>query len=321
MRRRALLTSLGVVPAGCLGVSLPGTDDPTPTSTPVEPCDGPPEPSPDASTDEPEADGEFRLTGLVTSTDTDRPEVRYVLEPSAFYSADAVRRKEERTGEEQVVRDVAAVEDDRARDAIETAIRRGEWRSNELPDGLSGTVDRVDFFTGVSRDGTYTHVGLTLHHLRPDRPPAVAFDARVVDGVVSSESPGAVEFELRNRSRTTQLVSSGTVPPFGMVFAEAVDEPERFLLWREYEDEGCIRFTDDGWTRCDIGITTELEPCARLTRRYEVLPTETGTRPEYTAPPGPGTYRIYDSANYNEAPGAPGSTLSFEVEFTIESTS
>lgn len=121
--------------------------------------------------------------------------------------------------------------------------RFGEWRSNTLPDGLAETVDRVDFFTGVSQDDIYTHIGVTLYRFQPDRPPAVEFRATVVDSIVSADSPGVIALTLVNTSQSAQQVFSGTVPPFGMVGADAVDAGEEVLLWRNYEQEGCIRFT------------------------------------------------------------------------------
>lgn len=266
------------------------------------------------------AGGEYRVTDLTHSTETDGPSFKYVLEPSAFYSGDAVEREEERTGEELVVEDTSSIEDEAVREAIETAIQTGRWRSNSLPDGLVATVERVDFFTGVSDDETHTHVGLTLYRFQPDQPPAIEFDARIVDDVVSSGSPGAIELALLNDSQTTQQVFSGTVPPFGMVFASAVEGDGEFILWRNYEEEGCFTFTDGGWTRCSVGIISKLEPCGGISRRYEILPSDTTHRPEYTVPPGPGTYRITDSLGYYEQNGAPETSLSFEVEFTLEST-
>ena len=152
MRRRALLASLGALPAGCLGVSNePGDGSPTPdgsglrSPTSVETCDGPTETPTDESSGGSETDGQFRLTDLATSTSTDRPSAPYLLEPSAFYSADAVRREGERTGEDQIVRDVSDIEDERVRSAIETAIQEGEWWADTLPEGLAETVERVDF--------------------------------------------------------------------------------------------------------------------------------------------------------------------------------
>ncbi|QZP37649.1 hypothetical protein [Halobaculum magnesiiphilum] len=326
MRRRTLLAGIGALSTGCLGARSPqpsstqsqtGASEP-PTSTARPPCvSGTETPSTDSS-DESATDGEYRLSGLSESTNTDGPAVTYVLEASAFYSGDAVERKAERTGEEQVVTDISAVSDDEVRDAIETAIRTGSWRSNTLPDGLAETVSRVDFFIGVSVDDTYTHIGLELYRLHPDQPPAVEFSAAIVDDTVSDESPGAIELKLTNRSSTTQTVFSGTVPPFGMVFAESGEGDDEFLLWRKYEEEGCVNFTEDSWMRCDVGKLTELQPCQSVTRRYEVLPSVTTRHPEYTVPPGPGTYRITDSLTYYEESGAPESELSFEVRFSLD---
>jgi len=326
MRRRALLASIGSLSAGCLAApetgdtagstTSPGGNEP-PVTTSTPPCESTTEPPSAESPDESGTAGEYRLTDLTTSTRTDRPSARYVLEPSAFYSADAVEREADRTGERQVVMDVSAVDDEAARDAIETAIRTGDWRSDTLPDGLAETVGRVDFFTGVA-SGSATHVGLTLYRLHPDRPPALEFGAAIVDEVVSTGSPGVVELRLANRSGTTQQVFSGTVPPFGTVFAESVDADEEFLLWRDYEAEGCVSFTDTGLATCAIGVVTELGPCEHLARRYRVLPAGTTHHPEYTAPPGPGRYRITDSLSYYEQDGAPESALSFAVEFSLE---
>lgn len=303
MRRRALLVGVGALSAGCLGVSPPDAADPSQATTRTET----------------ETAAEFRLTDLEVSMTTEQPSVEYVLEPSAFYSGDAVEREEERTGGRQVVVDISEVDDAAIRDAIETAVRTGEWRSDDAPDGLAETVERVDFFTGLSRDDTYTHIGLTLHHLDPDAPPAVTFDATVVDDLVSPDNPGVVELELTNVSDALREVFSGTVPPFGMVFAEAVDGNGQFLLWRNYEQEGCISFRDGDWIRCDIGKITELGPAESVARRYRVLPSSTDHFPESTVPPGPGTYRTGDSLSHNRGNGAPASKLSFEATFDLES--
>ena len=305
MHRRALLASLGVAAAGCLD-SAPSASGTTSRSTTGQ--------ATTVSTD-----AEYELTDLEVSTSTDRPSFEYVLEPSKFYSAEGVENEETRTGEEQVVKDVSDIENSAVRDAIETAIDDREWRSNELPEGLAELVERVDFFTGVT-DGTYTHIGLVLYRLDPDAPPAIEFDASVVDSTVEAGDPGAVELALTNASSTPRHVFSGTVPPFGMVFAEATERNARFLLWRPYEEEGCVNIQDDGgWSRCDIGMIAELEPGETVAREYEVLPSTTTNQPGLTLPPGPGPYRIADSISHSEKRGAPKSELSFEVEFTLES--
>lgn len=292
MRRRTLLAGVGAgLTAGCLGrVGYRGRQSPAGGSA-------------------------YRIVDLETSSATERPSVRYVLEPRAFYSEDAVQRKRDREGEVRVT-DVSNL-DPPVREAVETAIRDGEWRADALPDGLAETVERYDFFTGAS-SGTHTHVGLELYRLDPDAPPAVAFEAAVPDDRAAPGDPGAIEFALRNVGDEPREVFSGTVPPFGVVFAEAVGGAGRFLLWRDYREEGCVFFTDEGVGQCDIGKITELRPGEELARRYEVLHDSTTVRPEYTRPPGPGAYRVTDRVGHSRKMGAPGSTLSFEVQFTLE---
>ncbi len=314
MRRRALLATLGSLSAGCLGAAPPsgppsaGTDAPAAT----------PPPTAATPTATPPGDAEYRLTDLAVSTGTERPTARYVLETSAFYSAAAVQREEERTGEERVVRDVSELEDGPVRDAIETALRDGEWRADELPAGLAETVESVDFFTGIPADGTYTHIGLSLHRLHPDRPPALEFDAAVVDGWVAPDSPGAVELSVTNVGEERQELFSGTVPPFGLVVAEALEGGDGFLLWREYEAEGCVSFQDEGWVVCAIGIITEIDPGETISRRYEVLPSTTSAQPAHTVPPGPDRYQLTGQLSYDRGGGAPSSELGFDVRFTLE---
>jgi hypothetical protein len=319
MHRRALIVSLGSVLAGCLSGS-PGnqsTDAPpassTPTSSPTESS-----PSPTTPTESATPDSEYRITDVSVTTSTEQPSVNYVLEPRAFYSADAVERERRESSEEVVVVDIADVDDPAVRQAIETAIREKEWRSNTLPDGLADLVERVDFVTGVTPDQTHTHVGLELYRLDPDRSPPVEFDASVPDGVVSTDNPGTLEFTLRNTGTETQELFSGTVPPFGIMRAERSSEDGRFLLWRDYEEEGCVFFTDEGIGSCDIGITTELEPETELSRRYDVLPATTEHYPDRTVPPGPGEYQTSEKIGYSTGDGAPGSTLSFTVDFTLD---
>lgn len=298
MHRRSVLAALAGTGAGCLD-GLPDRDRQSPDGT--------------ATT---EGGREYRITDLSVTTRTERPSVTHVLEPTAFYSADAVERERADEDEPVVVRNVSEIADPAIREAVRTALADDQWRSNDPPDGLAETVRRVDFFTGVS-EGDYTHVGLTLYRFHPNRPPPVEFDASVADRTVSEGSTGAIELALSNTGQRTQEVFSGTVPPFGTVFADAADDDGRFLLWRDYEEEGCVTFTDDGIAACAVGKLTELDPGETVSRAYEVLPSSTTTHPEYTAPPGPGRYRITDQFGYSHEHGGPGSTLVAEVSFTL----
>ena len=319
MRRRTLLAGLCALSTGCLSApsARPRTAGGTGPASGTSRTSCRSDERTERTDDEDETGTEYRVTNLTVSTETARPGVRYVLEPSAFFSAAAVDREEERTGERLVVRDVSDVRDEAIREALATAARTGEWRSDAVPDGLAPLVERVDFFTGLSSDDTYTHIGFALHRSHPDRPPAVEFDATVVDGAVSAESPGVIELSLTNTGRERQEVFAGTVPPFGAVFATASFGTDRFLLWRDY-GEGCISFTDRGVVQCSIGRMVTLRPCQSVRRRYRVLPGTTANHPELTVPPGPGTYRIADDVSYSRGSGAPESTLSFEATFSLE---
>lgn len=322
MRRRTLLAGIGALFTGCLGSVPPQTVNGT-SSAPTS--DSPTTTMHSRGTETPSTgfDGEmseYRVSDLTVSTNTNRPSVKYVLEPEELYSGDAVERSENRTGDEYVVRDISTVNDDDVRAAIEAAIQTGSWRSNELPDGLADTVEQVDFFTGVSQDDTYTHIGLALYRLHSDRPPAVEFSATLADNHVSAESPGAIELALTNSSSTTQTVVAGIVPPFGMVSAQAIDGGDGFLLWRAYDENDCIYFTDESWSMCSVGTLTEIEAGERISRRYEILPDTTAHHPEHTAPPSPGKYVISGGFGYYEVQGAPETALSFEVQFTLGKT-
>lgn len=101
--------------------------------------------------------------------------------------------------------------------------------------------------------------------------------------------------------------------------AVSATSPARwFLLWRNYEEEGCFHRDSGSWIRCDIGKHTELQPCEDITRRYEILPNTTAKYPNETALSNPDRYRVADSISYSSSAGAPASTLSFETAFLLE---
>lgn len=259
---------------------------------------------------------EVEITDLTVASSTNRPGVKFVLERDTLYSSDGVERRRESSIEEIVVMDVGEIDNAAARDAVETALRTGEWQSDTLPDGLNEIVEQVDFFTGVPKDGTYTHLGLTLHRLHPERPPAIEFQAAITDRWVSPESPGVLEFSLTNTSQTSQEIFSGIVPPFGLVSA-STDDGSSFLLWRDYVEEGGVSFSEEDYFLDAVGIITTIKPGETVARTYEVLHPTTDKQPEHTVPPKPGRYRYADEVSYNPGDGTPDSTLNFEIEFTL----
>lgn len=299
MHRRALLVGLGSALTGCME-----TPDGRPTPTKLSPSS-------------PEPNSELRIADLSVTTSTDQPDSRYVLKTVAFYSADAVERERASSDEPVVVRDVSSIDDPNVRSVIEQALRTDQWRGDSIPEGLSEVVDEVDFFTGVPSGETHTHVGLKLYRLDPDRPPALEFDATVSDEWVAEADPAALEYRLVNTGQETQEIFSGTVPPFGLVRAERSDGSGSILLWRDYEEEGCVSFTDRGVVVCGIGVKIPIEPDDSISRRYEVLPSTTSLHPDHTAPPGVGWYRWRDNLSYTPGHMEPGSTISMETAFEL----
>lgn len=238
MRRRALLAALGATTAGCLGGPAPPADPSGQSS------DQPPSPEPGA---------ELRVADLAVSTTKVAPEKRYLVRITHHYSADAVERE---PGDQHVV-DVSEVADPAVRAVLEEVLREGELRRDAVPGGLRELTERVDFFTwdaATNTGQTYTHWGVAVYRAHPDRPPVVEFDAALVDTGVSADDPATVAFSLTNVGDHVQKVSSGTVPPFGVLWAEGGGG--RVLLWRDYEEEGCVTFSDDGMGVCAIGKLT-----------------------------------------------------------------
>ncbi len=281
MRRRALLAGLASLSAGCLG---PGTPWGGTTAT-----------------------RSYRVTDLSVSTTPASPSKTFVLVASRRAPARQTAGQGHADVETPVVvRDVDDVERKPTREALLTAIRDGNWHSATLPSGLADIVDHVDFVTDDSG------IRYALQLAGPD---PLTLDASVPDADVGPDSPGTLQLVLSNTSEVQVAVFSGTVPPFGLVFAEG--DPGRFLLWRPYTAEGCVTFDADGYSTCDVGVRTEIAPGGTVTRTYDFLPATSGHVPRFTVPPGLGRYRVAHELYYRLGKTGLEATLSAEVTFTL----
>jgi len=293
MDRRTLLVSICALSTGCVS----GSSRSSPIQSPEE---------------------VYRINRLSVTTNTDKLSAKYVLKARRFYSAKAVEKRREDSDEQIVVMDISEVENRDLRQALETAFEN-EWRSDTLPDGLAELVTRVDFFTGISTSETYSHIGFELYRPDPNSSSPLEFEATVVDEQVASESPGVLTYTLRNTGNEVQKVESGSVAPFGILWANNIAGEEKFLLWRDYkEDDPELEFTDEGIISPAIQKITELNPGESVSRQYEILPGTTTHHPDRTVPLGPGDYRTRRSLTYYEEQGQPESKISFDVEFTLE---
>lgn len=290
MKRRALLAAAPVALAGCVAGS-PG--------------------APASTTSDAEPNAAFAITDLSVTTEKIAPERRYFVRITKVYSADAV----DRHADDPTVVDVSEVADADVRDALEEVLSEGKVRRDEIPDGLRDTTERVDFFTwNATTDpgDTASHWGVEVFEADPDRDPVVAFDAELTDDAVSATDPGAIAFSLDNVGDHAQEVFSGTVPPFGVLWAERGSD--RYLLWRDYEEEGCVSFTDRGMASCDIGKITAIRPGETVERTYELRPENpVGSALEA------GEYAVSGTLSYHRESQGPSTKVEWEVTFTVES--
>ena len=149
----------------------------------------------------------------------------------------------------------------------------------------------------------------------------LAFDASLVDQYVATGDPAVLQFSIHNTSDQRRAIFAGTVPPFGVPFASAVDDDEQFVLWHDYDSaDGCVSFRDGEITYCDIGTVTTLAPDERLTRRYQILSKTTTIHPRHTAYPEEGRYRVADSLSFGSETDPEQSSLDYTATFDIEST-
>lgn len=293
MQRRALLAAIPAALAGCTASPPGSTATRTTTTQPTEPGTS------------------YVVTDLAVETETVGPQHRYLVRITKVYSADAVSKE---PGTQEVV-DVSEVENRAVRSVIEDVLTDGKVRRDSIPDGLRETVDHVDFFTWnetTDPDDTASHWAIEVFDAEPDRDPPLRFDASLTDHAVSPDDPAAVTFAIENGGAKTQEVFSGTVPPFSLVWADGPDH-ERYLLWRDYEDEGCVTFDDEYTAVCDIGKITQIEPGETIEKTYQLRPENPVGSPLQT-----GDYVVSDTLTYHEESQGPSTELEWRVSFSVE---
>lgn len=258
-------------------------------------------------------DPPFAVTEFSVEAEKTAPTHPYVLRKSAVYDHEAAH--EETTAERITALDaldpaVAGV----VRRAIDDPVRM-----DSLPDGLRETLSRYDFFVpDPADDGGRTHYGVTLHKLDPDAPPAIEFEATLVDADVTADDPGAIEFAVRNVSETTRYLATGPTPPFDLLRADATAGVRQFLLWTDYE-YSAITAEHVSYNHWLVLQSVAVPPGERRARRYEL---RANTADEEPGPGlGPGSFRVDGTLSFSEALFAPTATrtaVEWGVEFTVE---
>lgn len=293
MQRRALLATIPAVLAGCTASPPAHTTNRTTTTRSTEP------------------DASFVVTDLDVETEKVGPTYRYLVRTTKVYSENAVANE---PGSQTVV-DVSDIEDADVRAVIEAVLTHGRVRRDSIPDGLRETVDRVDFFTWnetTDPEDTASHWAIEVFDAHPDRDPVIQFDATLTDNAVSPDDPAAITFATENTGAETQEIFSGTVPPFGVLWADSAGS-DRYLLWRNYEEEGCVSFDDGHVVVCDIGIVTRLKPGESIERTYEIRPEN-----PVGSPLGAGEYTVSERLTYHQDSQGPNTNVEWRVSFSVE---
>lgn len=294
MQRRALLaaipTALAGSAAGCIGGQPGNTDTTTQTTDP---------------------DATFVVSEFTVETEKVAPTYQYLVRITKVYSADAVA---DEPGDQTIV-DVSDIEDPDVRAVIKNTLREGKLHRDSIPDGLREITERVDFFTWnetTSPDDTASHWGIEVFKAHPNRAPVIQFDAELTDNAVSPGNPAAITFSIENVGDTTQEVFSGTVPPFGVLWADGPND-ERYLLWRDYQKEGCVNFQDDRVIVCSIGKITPVEPGQRIEKTYELRPEN-----PVGSPLEPGDYTVTGTLTYHQQSQGPSTKVDWRVSFRVD---
>lgn len=316
-----LLGMTGV--AGCVRNTGSNTPTASPESTTADSDGNTPTHTTGSSSIGVASNAEFRVSGFDVSTTKTAPQKSYFLRITKSYSESAVQDE----AGVQTIRDVSDVADPAVQATLKDILSEGKiWRS-EIPDGLQEVVQEVDFFTWESHSDpgdTYTHWGIKIYSAYPNRDPVVEFSAELVDDRVAPDDPGAIEFVLTNTADTTQVVFSGTVPPFSVLMADAPGAKDRALLWRDYEEEGCVSFQETdgnpGMLVCAIGVNTPIDPGETVKKRYRLRPTFDRDSLAGWGFDTPGEYSINETLTYHREGDAqgPSTHVDWQVRFNLE---
>ena len=157
--------------------------------------------------------------------------------------------------------------DDSVSEALEVALDRPGYESDELPDGVRTVLEEYDFVDCAGCETSHRYVAFGLQEVDPDEPPRLDVDAHLVDPVAAPDDPAVLELVAVNEGDDPLIWHTGVPAPFGILQTE-----EGLLLWTDaYEESGHVGVADGEITGADdIAIEVDLEPGETVTERYEL---------------------------------------------------
>ncbi|WP_276301002.1 hypothetical protein [Halorussus lipolyticus] len=248
----------------------------------------------------------FSVSSFAVSTEKAAPEHRWVLTVTERYAPD---ERESIDGEVVDLADLDAEMSSFLRAAVsdDDGMTQRAGR-DELPDGLSTTLDRYEAVTGFP--DTEDLCGFELWRRDPNRAPALAFDAELVDDRIAFGNPGRIELSVRNRSDERQSLFTGRHPPFGHQWAERTDTDRFVHLW--HPDSPFGHLDPLATSISAVGMHHPVEPGQTQTQAYEL---RAGDRSLAV-----GEYEVTNELDYRPADApwsAPYSRVEWRVGFEL----
>lgn len=242
---------------------------------------------------------------------------------SGHYAEDAVEREEGK----QTIREVSEITNSTHRAFIKTVLSEGRVWREEIPAGVQELTERVDFFIWKreSDEASPTYLEIDVHRGHPDRDPVLDLSAELVDDRIRPSDPGKIAFTLSHSGDVPQIVLSGPVPPFSVLWANHQANDQRALLWRNYlasdhvttweYDYGTGLFTDA------IVVPMWIDPGESIRKEYELRSTFERLDDKRHAFDTQGRYTVSETLTYMPDAGEsrrPETKVDWTVDFTLE---
>lgn len=99
----------------------------------------------------------------------------------------------------------------------------------------------------------------------------VQFNVKITDGTIAPEAPGRLQFSLANTGENKLTITSGPIPPFGVLHAVAETGDADIILWhKDYRASSHVQIEDSDIRVAEIAFETPLESGERITQEYEI---------------------------------------------------
>lgn len=207
-----------------------------------------------------DANGVYEVTDFSFEFETEAPEYVVKLEGLASQVDD----------DESVVH----IDDlpSKSKAMIKDVIERRRYETDRIPTAVESVSSNYDYVRCDECDRERRYFDITVVNTQVGPRERLEFGAAVTDEYVSMNDPADIEFTITNPSSRRMTVSSGVVPPFGVLTADVESGDQDLVLWNDVyvESEGVS--TDLGMItgKTKQEISTVLRPGERRAETYQI---------------------------------------------------